>query len=395
MSKRNPWDDRNALLRHSSNAFIRVTEERGEGPAVAVKDLVDVVGLPTTAGAPVEDLPPARADAPLVANLRAAGGFVIGKTNLFEWAYGVSSANRTYGDVENPRAPGHSAGGSSSGSAAAVAAELCDWAVGTDTAGSIRVPAALCGVVGFKPSRGLIPTAGVLSLSPSQDTVGSLAPTVAVAAAGVAAMSGDPRLAAPALRRGAPLRIAVPAGWVNNLDHEVEAVWQAFAHGLELVEIGSREEIFDCAQRLQAHEAWTVHRVALEHAPELYSDEVRDRVLAGRQVGEAEASAARGRLEEAAITIDRAFGELDLLVLPTTACVAPRLDGPGMREQLTRYTRPFNGTGQPAFSLPAPSENLPVGLQLIGRRNGDEDLIAAARQVERALAERASLADLA
>ncbi|HEY4865779.1 MAG TPA: amidase, partial [Candidatus Dormibacteraeota bacterium] len=147
--------------RSDLNAFISLTEEDGEGPVVAVKDLVDVRGAVTTAGSVLLPSVPAEDDAPTVRRMREFGCVVVGKTNLHEWAFGVTSDNPHYGPVRNPRNPELVAGGSSGGSAAAVAAGMCDWAVGSDTGGSIRIPAAFCGVVGFKPTVGTIDTEGV------------------------------------------------------------------------------------------------------------------------------------------------------------------------------------------------------------------------------------------
>src|ERR1700738_987881 len=172
------------------NLFITMTEEADGGEVVAVKDLVDVRGTPTTAGSVLFPPEPKARDAPLVQNLRGLGCAVIGKTNLHEWAFGSTNVNLHYGTVRNPRDPARIAGGSSGGSAAAVAAGGCDWAVGSDTGGSVRIPAGHWRGVRFKPTYGHIGTAGVVPLSHSLDTVGSLAPDVATAAPAVALMAG-------------------------------------------------------------------------------------------------------------------------------------------------------------------------------------------------------------
>jgi Asp-tRNA(Asn)/Glu-tRNA(Gln) amidotransferase A subunit family amidase len=377
-----------ALSSHHTNAFIGAfdVDPDHSGVTVAVKDIIDVAGAPTTAGAPPREQPLATADAEVVANLRTGGATIVGKTNMFEWAYGVDSANRTFGAVDNPAAPGHSAGGSSGGSAAAVAAHLCDWSVGTDTAGSIRIPAALCGVVGIKPTPGLVSTAGVLPLSPSQDAVGCFARSVAEARACLTAMLGAAEL--PGERSAAePPRLAIPRGWVSDLDEEVGAAWREFAAQLPEIDLGPRDKLFDAAVTLQRHEAWTVHAEMLESRPDRYSEVVRERVLAGAAVGGEEARAAAAVLGRRADALDAALEAVTAVVLPTTACVAPRLDGPDRREQHTRFTRPFNGTGHPAISIPLPVDGLPVGLQLVGRRGEDGRLATTAALVERALAE--------
>src|SRR5665213_1530661 len=164
-------EGRQRILEHAElNAFISVSSEDGEGTVVAVKDLVDVAGMVTTGGGVILPREPASKDAPVITRLRREGCVVIGKANLHEFAYGVTSENPHYGAVRNPHDLNRVAGGSSGGSAVAVAAGMCDWAVGSDTGGSIRIPASFCGVVGFKPALGSIDTAGVIPLSRSLDT---------------------------------------------------------------------------------------------------------------------------------------------------------------------------------------------------------------------------------
>src|SRR5438094_7295078 len=160
-------DDARARIRERSdlNAFISVSDERGDGTVVAVKDLVDVKGMVTTAGGVLLPDQPAGADAPVIARIRRAGCVVVGKANMHEFAYGITSVNPHYGPVRNPRDPSRVAGGSSGGSAVAVAAGMCDWAVGSDTGGSIRIPASFCGVAGFKPDFASIALGRVLPLA--------------------------------------------------------------------------------------------------------------------------------------------------------------------------------------------------------------------------------------
>jgi aspartyl-tRNA(Asn)/glutamyl-tRNA(Gln) amidotransferase subunit A len=261
----------------SLNAFISFTQERGEGPIVAVKDLIDVRGVPTTGGGMILPRVAAEADAPVITRIRAAGCRVIGKTNLYEWAYGASTRNPHFGDVANPRDPGKSAGGSSSGSAAAVAAGLCDWAIGTDTGGSVRVPAALCGVVGFRPTHGTVPVERVIPLARSLDTVGALAPTVRVAAAALALMAGS---AAPRYEIAADsgtLRLAQPSGWVDDLDRETAAAWSEFGARLPGVALPDRAHMSDLAITIQSAEATAFHRDWMRRFPDRYSADVSGR----------------------------------------------------------------------------------------------------------------------
>lgn len=370
----------------ATNSFITFTAEVGT-PSVAVKDLIDVAGLPTTAGAPFDRAAIADSDAPVIAHLRAAGAAIVGKTNLYEWAYGVTSTNRAHGDVHNPRDHSRSAGGSSSGSAAAVAAGLCDWAIGTDTAGSVRLPASLCGVVGYKPTHGVISTEGVIPLSPSQDVVGVLAPDVPTAAAAAALLTGEAGLPSHGDSGGRATReFIVPAGWVVDLDAPTSRAWNLIAERLPERELVSREDLFENAATLQAFEAYAVHAEALKADPERFHPDVRARLFSGRRVSAERAAEAVERLKTLAEGIDERLAPNEVLVLPTTACVAPRLDEPDPREPLTRFTRPFSGSGHPAISVPLPVRGLPVGLQLVARRGDDDWLLTTASVVEQRLA---------
>jgi len=214
------------------NAFISISEETGSGTVIAVKDLVDVKGLPTTAGGIILPRTPAADDAPVIKRIRAAGCVVVGKANLHEFAYGVTSVNPHYGTVRNPHDPTRVAGGSSGGSAVAVATGMCDWAVGSDTGGSIRIPGSLCGVAGFKPAFGSIDVAGVVPLSKSLDTLGAMAPDIAKTAAAYAAMSGE-EVSLDGLTRP---RLAMPEGWVTDLDEPTTGAWADVARDLPAVE---------------------------------------------------------------------------------------------------------------------------------------------------------------
>jgi aspartyl-tRNA(Asn)/glutamyl-tRNA(Gln) amidotransferase subunit A len=207
------------------NAFISVSSEEGEGTVVAVKDLVDVAGMVTTAGGIILPEVPAAQDAPVVHRIRQHGCVIVGKTNLHEFAYGVTSVNPHYGAVRNPHDPNLVAGGSSGGSAVAVAAGMCDWSIGSDTGGSIRIPSGLCGVVGFKPALGSIDTSGVIPLSPSLDTLGPIAPDVAAAARAFSMMSGTP-VTVDNLREP---RVAIPSGWISGLDGPTAQAWKVVA----------------------------------------------------------------------------------------------------------------------------------------------------------------------
>ncbi|MDQ6880023.1 MAG: amidase [Candidatus Dormibacteraeota bacterium] len=356
------------LARADLNAFISVSSEEGKGTVVAVKDLVDVAGTVTTAGAVILPREPAAEDAPVIARLRREGCVIVGKTNLHEFAYGVTSDNPHYGAVRNPHDVDRVAGGSSGGSAVAVATGMCDWAVGTDTGGSIRIPASFCGVVGFKPALGSIDTAGVVPLSRSLDTLGPLAADVAAVARAYSMMSGE-AIAGTPMREP---RLAVPAGWVKDLDNQTAKAWQLVSAGLPEVAFVPREPLYEAALIVLLVEAAVYHRRWAAECPEKYGADVIGHIRRGldvRAVDFAEAVTAWPGLRDDAY---RAMDEIDALILPATAIVAPPIGaGTETREPITRYSRPFNGTGQPVVTLPAPVKGLPVGIQVVARTNSD------------------------
>jgi len=364
--------------RSELNAFISVSAEQGEGIVVAVKDLVDVKGMTTTAGGVILPDIPAHQDAPVIGRIRREGCVVVGKTNLHEFAFGVTSANPHYGTVRNPHDPDRVAGGSSGGSAVAVAAGMCDWAVGSDTGGSIRIPASLCGVAGFKPALGSIDTAGVIPLSWSLDTLGPLAPDLTATARAYSMMSGE-RIDLDRLTRP---RLAVPAGWVKDLDQPTAAAWRAVSPGWPEIEFVDRDRLFQVGLTILLVEAAAYHRAWALASPEKYGADVIGHIrrgLAIAGVDYVDAVRERSRLQDAARL---AMEAVDALLLPATAIVAPPVDsGTEVREPLSRFTRPFNTTGQPVAVLPAPAGGLPVGMQVVGRTN--EEALRAARWLER------------
>jgi aspartyl-tRNA(Asn)/glutamyl-tRNA(Gln) amidotransferase subunit A len=368
---------RRILERADLNAFISVSSEEGSGTVVAVKDLVDVAGMVTTAGGVILPREPALEDAPVIRRMRKEGCVVVGKANLHEFAYGVTSVNPHYGAVRNPHDIERVAGGSSGGSAVAVAAGMCDWAVGSDTGGSIRIPASFCGVVGFKPELGSIDTTGVIPLSRSLDTLGPLASDVMGAARAYSMMSGE---AMPNEPMRQP-RLAIPAGWVANLDEETARAWRRVSEGLPEVEFVKREPLYTISLTVLQVEASTYHRRWVAEFPQKYGADVLAHLKRGLEilaVDYAEALAAMHELRAEAV---RAMNGIDALVLPATAIVAPPLSASTeVREPITRYTRPFNATGQPVVTLPAPVRGMPVGIQVVGRSNGVA--IAAAAWLE-------------
>jgi aspartyl-tRNA(Asn)/glutamyl-tRNA(Gln) amidotransferase subunit A len=348
------------------HAFISISAENGVGTVVAVKDLVDVAGMVTTAGSVILPNEPAQHDAPVIQSIRHEGCVIVGKTNLHEFAYGVTSVNPHYGAVRNPHDPSRVAGGSSGGSAVAVAAGMCDWAIGTDTGGSIRVPASLCGLVGFKPALGSIDTAGVIPLSWSLDTLGPMARDVDTVARAFGMMSGE----AVSTEHVDRPRIAVPAGWVADLDEPTERAWRLVSRGLPEIDFVDRDLLFRTGLTILLVEAATYHRRWAGDFPEKYGADVLGHIRRGLEVLAVdfeEALREMPRLQQAAA---RAMEGIDALLLPATAIVAPRVEaGNEVREPLSRFTRPFNTTGQPVVALPAPVRGLPVGMQVVGQTN--------------------------
>ena len=370
------------------NLFIAMTDEDGDGEVVAVKDVVDVRGTPTTGGGRLLPTEPKLEDAPLIRNLRSHGCVIIGKSNLHEWAFGSTNMNRHYGTVRNPRDRSRVAGGSSGGSAAAVAAGACDWAIGSDTGGSVRIPAALCGIVGFKPTFGTIDTTGVVPLSFSLDTIGSLALDVATATRAVAMMAAIDAWGAIEPIPIERLRLAVPAGWVQGLDAQVGKAWQAVSKGLPEIELPSLDAMQKACLDIMLSEAAAFHKAWMETRPDEYGPDVLARLRTGLAVTGAAYVRALADRERMRKQVAKAMRGLDAILLPSTASVAPLIAAEVDTEPLVRFTRPFNLTGQPVFSLPAPVDGLPAGIQVIGHSGRDIELAAVAAGLEQAWANR-------
>lgn len=379
------------------------------GIPIALKDLIDTAGVTTTAASAFfKDRIPTQ-DAELVRRLRAAGAVFLGKQNLHEFAYGGSSVISYFGEVRNPWNPAHIAGGSSGGSAAAVAADLCFAAIGTDTAGSIREPAALCGIVGLKPTYGRVSTRGVIPLSPSLDHVGPITRTVADAAVMLQAIAGydpeDPYCAdAPVpnylqeLERGAATpRIGVPRRFFyEDLDLEVatalEQSLQVFRNlGATVREV---ELPVPTDRTLQTAESYAYHAEFIARSPELYQPETLRRIRAGEKSTQVVIDERRRELREIRHAIGEWFTDLDVLVTPTTPIAAPAFaelkENPDLlrpRElMLLRNTRPFNVWGLPAISIPCgfTTAGLPIGLQIAGPHWAEVTVLQVAYAYERA-----------
>jgi aspartyl-tRNA(Asn)/glutamyl-tRNA(Gln) amidotransferase subunit A len=350
--------------------------ELGPG-SLAVKDLFDTAGVRTTYGSPIfaDHVPSATAEA--VARLEAAGYTTAGKTNLHEFAWGITSENMTFGTVPNPIAPGRVAGGSSGGSAAALAAGLVEYALGTDSGGSIRIPAACCGVVGFKPTFGLVPLDGCFPLTPTFDHAGPMARDVEGCELMMEALV--PGFARAEVALG-DLRIGV--AWTERADPLVAERVVAVADGFEPVEVPWPHGVYPAFSR----EIAEVHAGLYPANRDRYDPGIVTKMERARLVTDAEAEAAAAERERYRDRI--AALEFDLLITPTVPMVAPPV-GIGdlaLRERMIELTLPWNVTGSPALALPCgPAEDgLPASVQVIGRP-GDDALVLAAG---RALSER-------
>ena len=377
------------------------------GLPLAIKDLFDTAGVRTTAGSKFfADTVPAE-DAEAVLKLKLAGAVILGKTNTHEIALGVTGVNPHYGAVKNPWDQTRITGGSSSGSAAAVAGGMCLAALGTDTGGSIRIPASLCGVVGLKPTYGRISTRGVLPLSWNLDHVGTLTRTARDAAMLLQVLAGfDPHDPASAdvpvddylahLEEDAKgWRVALGVGeYVEASDPEVWAGLQSAAQCFK--ELGAQVEkvdlswIADLAQantRMTQADGAAFHRERLASHPDWFGADVLQRLQTGAALTSTEYALARRTQAEGRRRFEMFFTRYDILLLPTTPIPAPPIEGTGAIEaarQLTRFTSPFNLTGLPALSLPSgfSGNGLPLGLQIVSRHWGEARVLLAGHAFE-------------
>jgi aspartyl-tRNA(Asn)/glutamyl-tRNA(Gln) amidotransferase subunit A len=406
------------------NAFITVTAEQAlqqareaeaeiqrghwrgplHGMPLALKDLIDTAGIRTTAASAVfKDRIPTE-DAEVVRRLKAAGAVLLGKLNMHEFAYGGTSVPSHYGAVHNPWNLGRIAGGSSGGSAAAVAAGLCFGALGTDTAASVRHPAAYCGVVGLKPTYGRVSTRGVIPLSWSLDHVGPLCRSAVDAALLLETIAGyDPlepssvdrptdRYASALHARTAPLRIGVVRQpYFEELDPDIEAAVNAAIQVLARISASVRDvelPYTNVLLTIASAEAYAFHRPYFTRTPELYQAMTRQRLEQAASISAADYVSARREMERLRWQADSAFSSVELLVTPTTA-IAPisiesgYLDPPlppdGTPREF-RNTHMFDVLGLPAISVPCgfTRDGMPIGLQIAGPRFGESQVLALA-----------------
>lgn len=432
-----------ASVTHRLNAFLTVTADealadarraerairagRYRGPLhgipVSVKDLVQTAGIRTTCASKIlADWVPAE-DATLIRRFREAGAILVGKTHLHEFAYGPTNLNPHYGPARNPWDPERMTGGSSGGSGVAVATGCSYLSIGTDTGGSVRIPAAFCGVVGLKPTYGRISRAGIFPLSWSQDHAGPITRTVTDAALALQALAGfdpaDPgssREAVPnfskALRAGVKdVRLGVPREFFwDDVDREVaEVVRKAIALlaglGASVREVGwpMASEAKALSFLIMGAEAFSVHERWLKDRPTDYGPDVRQRLAQGATIPAADYLRAQRLRRRFIESLEAVFTKCDVLLTPTVAIAAPPLDettlqwasGPEtLTAALPRLTRAFNLTGTPALNVPCgfTSGRLPVGLQIAGRAFDEASVLRVGHAYEQAAGFRVSRA---
>ncbi len=408
------------------NAFITITEElayeqarereleiaRGQwrgplhGIPVALKDNIDTAGILTTAGSGLfADRVPSE-DAEVVRRLKEAGAVLLGKLNMHEFAYGATSGVSHYGPVHNPWDLNRIPGGSSGGSAAAVSARMCAAALGTDTGGSIRQPAAYCGIVGLKPTYGLVSIRGIIPLAASQDHVGPMCRTVADTALMLQALAGyDPgdlasiRAQLPAYlsaiyQRTSELRLGVPrAFFFDDLDEDIEdATEQALAVLSRLTAEVHDVELPMTSARVVPVEPYAYHAeyLAQEESRRLYQPPVLQRLLTGSDVPAATYVEARRELARVRREIATVFSEVDLLITPTSpelpSTIEEGQNPPDRIAYSLRNTSPFDAYGIPTISVPCgfSRQGLPIGIQISGPHLGEPAVLALAHAYEQA-----------
>lgn len=384
--------DENGAYAAAARARTELASGIDRGPLhgipVAVKDVIDVRGMPTTAGSRHRKDHLARENAECVERLVQAGAIIIGKTTTHEFANGPTGDRAATGPTRNPHDTDHMAGGSSSGSAAAVAAGIIPLALGTDTGGSARIPAACCGVVGLKPTHGALPTGGMVPLAPSLDTIGLLARTAA-----------DCLLLWTALRGTQTVALSPGIGWIKpDSIYPTQPSVTSTARGMinnfltgeaDVLEAGDLRETY---RIIQGSEAYAQHTKLMSGAPELYDPEVLARLRSGGEILGWEYVKAIKLRHIARQSIQPLLKRYGLLALPTIPLAPPKLssrmeiiNGSSVetRKALLSLTSPWSVLGLPAISIPAgTTEGLPTGLQLVGPPGAESQLLRVAAQIE-------------
>jgi aspartyl-tRNA(Asn)/glutamyl-tRNA(Gln) amidotransferase subunit A len=394
---------------HEAEAEVMRGKWRGplHGVPIALKDLFDTAGVKTTAGSGVfKDRVPTE-DAEVVRRLKAAGAVLLGKTNMQEFAFGGTSIVSYFGAVHNPWELGHIAGGSSGGSAAALAAELCYGALGSDTAGSVRLPASICGIVGLKPTYGLVSIRGVIPLSWSLDHVGPMGRTVADTALLLQVIAGYdekdttsepmnvPDYSQALTAKVSSLRIGAPREFFfADLDPEIDAAMKEALSVLGKLTAGIRDvdlpanNMETLRDVVRAAEAYAYHREYVNKTPELYQPLTLKRIQAGANVSTPSYIQGRRDLAQVRRTAAKWLESVDLLVTPTIPIPPAAISDPHADDILpeVRNTSPFDVNGWPAISLPCgfTRQGLPIGLQIIGPHGGEAVVFQLAHAYEQA-----------
>jgi aspartyl-tRNA(Asn)/glutamyl-tRNA(Gln) amidotransferase subunit A len=408
-------------LNGQTHAFIRVDAEgaraaarradaeraqgRDRGPLhgmpISIKDLIDIKGEPTTAASRVLADRIAQADAPVIARLREAGAVLIGKTNLHEFALGTTSEESAFGAVRHATDLARSPGGSSGGSAVAVATGMGLASVGSDTGGSIRIPSSCCGLVGLKPTLGEVPTDGVVPLSVSLDHVGPIALTVQDASWLWAVLAGQPASAVVG-PEPASVRLRHVDAYFSLMAPDVRAAFDTALAALRRAgvtittgDIDKTDLVGRTYVNIVLPEAAHWHAAYLDTRGPSYTPAVRARLESGRGIPAVDYLAARQAQADLRRAVDAALDGCDAIVLPTLPITAPvigatditlegrRSETLAVRAAMLRNTQLFNLTGHPAISLPLQGKTLPVGLQLVGRLDETPRLLAIAAACEK------------
>jgi aspartyl-tRNA(Asn)/glutamyl-tRNA(Gln) amidotransferase subunit A len=358
------------------------------GVPYGVKDLFDVRGLPTTAGSSLyADAPPAQTDAQAIGRLHAAGAVLVATLNMDEFAYGFATINARHGTTRNPHDLDRLAGGSSGGSAAVVAAGLLPFSLGSDTNGSIRVPASLTGIYGIKPSHGALPMGGVFPFADSFDDIGPFTFSVADMQCLWQVLGGSDAAASD------PIRVARLGGrFRDNVDPDQIAAIDAIAPDARLIELPDIARARSAAFLITAAEGGRLHREALGRDAMAFDPATRDRLLAGALLPDALYDAAQTFRSDYKQRIVAIMADFDVLLAPATPCVAPLIADPRImidgalspaRADLGIHSQPISFTGLPSLSVPLRRPGrLPLGLQLIGRPGGEATLFRFAAILE-------------
>ncbi|WP_432697345.1 amidase [Marinobacterium sp. YM272] len=356
----------------------------GEGPDIMVKDTIDVAGYQTRAGSrALDQVEPAQSHAAVVRRLLDAGWHINGKTNLHELAFGTTGINNWTGTPENPNYPGRVPGGSSSGSAAAVAAGLCRAALGTDTGGSIRTPAACCGVFGLKPSFGRVSREGVMPAQTSLDCVGPFARDMGTLVNVMRVLCSDfGELPAVENARIGVVNVA-PEGVNPEVLATLENAISCVDMGIKSVDLRTMEVAYDAGMTVINRESWNANRDCVDTG--LVAEDVAQRLLAASQTTDEELQQAEAVRQAFSAEVDTVLQDCEVLALPTMPDYPAQLSEAGDTCALlgmTRFVRPFNLSGHPAITIPLVSAaGLPVGLQLVAARGADELLCAVASAI--------------